>query len=151
MDNALRRLRAISRQNATFMRHMLASNNGVVHGFHGTTTANAESIRQYGFQNRINDEGRKGVSAWATVVGHEAIRFAKDRSAAAGAADEGAIVQVEMTDPLEDTDHGRLEWLADASKTQVVNVYTVPEFREYLIRTGNVALSGTVEPPVQHS
>lgn len=148
LNSALQRLHTISQQNATFMRHMLINNSGVVSGFHGTTTANAARIMHEGFENRTNDEGRTGVSAWAGIVGHQAIHFARERSREAGASDEGAIVHVKMTSPVEDTAHGRLEWFSDADSTEVVGVYSVPEFYDFLRRTGNTALSGTVNASI---
>ena len=127
----------VARENAAFLRARLANQAGVIMGFHGTTTKNAQEIMRYGFENRTNEEGLEGVSAWDQVVPHRALEFAERRSREAGALDLGRIVAVRMTNPDYDHRNARLEWLADAHKTEVLAVYTPEEMVQLL---GGVAV-----------
>jgi hypothetical protein len=135
-DNFLAR---ISRENQTYLRQKYIRNGGVIIGYHGTTSSNAEKIIDRGFKRTRNEEGKRGVSAWDAVVAPEAARFAEMRSADVGENDGGKIIRVQMTEPHEDEWFGRLEWLADHKKTEVLQVYSPEEFQR-LHELGHLAL-----------
>lgn len=131
----VRRADQIARENVAYLRDK-ARQSGSVVGYHGTTTPNAISILRDGFQNRLNEEGRYGVSAWDEVAVLRAIEFAHRRSNEAGEPDVGMVLRVEMLGPEPDKWHGRLEWLADARQITAVEAFTPDEL---VRRLGGVA------------
>lgn len=133
----------IAAENATYLRLKLTQNNGVITAFHGTSRQNAARIMAEGFRDSQHIEsGRMGVSGWDAVVALEALRFARDRAAMTGEAGEGMIVEARMTDPHEDSWHGRLEWLGTAKQTEPLQAYSPEDFREHIRSLGALGVKG---------
>lgn len=137
-----RRADEIARENVAYLRAKAKAAGGLVVGYHGTTSFNANRILRYGFENRMNEEGREGVSVWDEVAPMRAIDFAVRRSREAEATDNGMVLKVTMTDPRPDVWHGRLEWLADARRIGAIEVYTP----EHMVQ----ALGGVAVERIHH-
>lgn len=140
----------IAKENKAWMRRQLEENDGRVTGYHGTSTTAAGEIAVNGFQNFVNAEGRNGVSAWHPVAAGRAAEFAKDRAQMHGDTEgEGVVLEIAMTNPK--VDHlGRLEWLADSGRVEILRSWPAAEFAQdpeaaIQASTGAIALSHEIE------
>lgn len=118
----------IAQENKAWMKQQLKENEGRVVGYHGTSSTVAGEIAVNGFQNSVNAEGRRGVSAWHPVAAGRAAAFAEDRAQMHEDAEgKGVVFEIAMTNPK--VDHlGRLEWLADAGKVEILRSWPAAEF-----------------------